>query len=292
MTSNVHPIEQFAFDSLAWGDYHLRFSRFVPRTHDVILTYHSVGEPNRYGDVSAERLRRDVQFLRDSGYDIVDLPEAVGRDDGDHADGDRPKAALTFDDGYTNFYDHALPVLRELAAPATVFVPAGFVGDENPELLGRLIAPPEEASAVAGSLESQSDSESTVVMTEAQLRELVDDDLVTIGNHTMTHVDLAAIEDPTELEREILGSKVALEERFGIEVDRFSFPYGRFDDRAVELVAASHDVAVTSIPNVVRPGVDIHRVPRLRANVSEPRLRWDLSGLRWRLSDGCATVRA
>lgn len=97
-----------------------RLSRLDPDTADGIVDYHAVGDPGGFGNVSCERLRRDLRYLTDR-YDVVDLPAVLER-------GDRPRVALTFDDGYQNFYEKVFPVLQALEIPATLFVPVAFVG--------------------------------------------------------------------------------------------------------------------------------------------------------------------
>jgi peptidoglycan/xylan/chitin deacetylase (PgdA/CDA1 family) len=52
----------------------------------------------------------------------------------------RDVVALTFDDGYRDVYLRALPVLRALGLPATVFVPTGYIGSPQPLLHDRLHA--------------------------------------------------------------------------------------------------------------------------------------------------------
>jgi len=39
--------------------------------------------------------------------------------------------AITFDDGFLDFYTNALPVLRELNYPVTMFVPTGLIGTNS-----------------------------------------------------------------------------------------------------------------------------------------------------------------
>ncbi|MEO0636518.1 MAG: polysaccharide deacetylase family protein [Pseudomonadota bacterium] len=58
--------------------------------------------------------------IRASGYDFVSLAEAKQRlETGDG----RPFVALTFDDGYRDNIELALPVMERFEAPATIFVP-------------------------------------------------------------------------------------------------------------------------------------------------------------------------
>ncbi|MCW3040331.1 MAG: polysaccharide deacetylase, partial [Solirubrobacterales bacterium] len=94
----------------------------------LVLTYHRIGDadacPYDRGLFSATQARLDEQmaYLR-RHFDIVDTAEGLRA-----AYGRRGRAvAVTFDDGYRDNYDLALPVLREHRIPATFFVATGFV---------------------------------------------------------------------------------------------------------------------------------------------------------------------
>ena len=50
-----------------------------------------------------------------------------------------------------------------------------------------------------------------------------------LASHTITHVDLTTL-DSTQLEREVAGSRQILRQRFGVPVDNFCYPSGRYDD--------------------------------------------------------------
>jgi peptidoglycan/xylan/chitin deacetylase (PgdA/CDA1 family) len=70
-------------------------------------------------------------------YRFVDLNALGARiESGDG--GNDPVAAVTFDDGYGDFYDHALPVLQKKGIPAAVFVVSGLVGTKRVQLHDRL----------------------------------------------------------------------------------------------------------------------------------------------------------
>lgn len=70
-------------------------------------------------------------------FDFATIPEALevltGRT--------RPRrdiCVLTFDDGYADFLEYAVPILRRYGAPATIYVPTGFVESGIPLLHDRL----------------------------------------------------------------------------------------------------------------------------------------------------------
>ncbi|MDG3007657.1 polysaccharide deacetylase family protein [Paludisphaera mucosa] len=95
----------------------------------VVLTYHRIAEPgpgNPYYDpvVSATPagFRAQMAMLRDR-FQIVGPEDLVA----DEVRVDRrPRAVVTFDDGYRDNHDAALPILGELGIPATFFIPTGF----------------------------------------------------------------------------------------------------------------------------------------------------------------------
>ncbi len=102
----------------------------LTRGRGAILTLHHVRPPrggafapNRLLDVAPAFLDLALGRIRALGFDLVSLDEALRRT-GDAAAA--PFVALTFDDGYRDLVDHALPILRRHAAPFTAFITTGF----------------------------------------------------------------------------------------------------------------------------------------------------------------------
>ncbi len=98
----------------------------------AILMFHRVraaaGDafaPNAGLEIAPAFLDQLLTRLKAQGYAIVALDEAVARIRAGAADGP-PFVALTFDDGYRDTADVALPILEKHAAPFTVFVTTGF----------------------------------------------------------------------------------------------------------------------------------------------------------------------
>ncbi|MDH7794766.1 MULTISPECIES: polysaccharide deacetylase family protein [unclassified Beijerinckia] len=106
-----------------------RAARFA-RGSGVILMFHHVrpwaGQsfaPNRLLEITPEFLNTVIETLRGEGFDIVSLDQAVERLGRAQ---ERPFAVLTFDDGYKDNLEHALPILRRHQAPFTLYVTTGF----------------------------------------------------------------------------------------------------------------------------------------------------------------------
>src|SRR5208337_4404854 len=92
----------------------------------VILTYHSIAEGRSPLGLSPSLFAEQMEWLR-ANVRVTPLSEVV-----DALTNRKPlprrTVVLTFDDGYSDFYSSAAPVLRQLKFPATIFVPTGFCG--------------------------------------------------------------------------------------------------------------------------------------------------------------------
>lgn len=104
--------------------------------------------------------------------------------------------ALTFDDGYRDFYTNAWPILLEFGFPATVFLSTAFIG---------------------GSFKNRE------CLSWSEVRELQSQG-VSFGSHTVTHPQLHGLSWP-DAELELGASKKALEDHLGVRVEGFSYPY-------------------------------------------------------------------
>ncbi|MFH5798941.1 polysaccharide deacetylase family protein [Haladaptatus sp. CMAA 1911] len=241
---NETPLAELGWEAASRLDYLLRITNVVDNGLNAVLMYHSVGETNGsyYGNISTHVFRRQLKTLHEE-FEFVDLSEVV------HDNTSEKKIAVTFDDGFKNFHTNAVPILREFEIPATVFITSEFIDNGNRE---RII---ERHSLI--------DVDSKVIMDSSEIRDLIDDDLITIGNHTKTHPVLSEELSRKELFDEIIGAKEELESRFGISVNRFSYPHGEHNQLSDELVRESHSLAVTGQPGVLDSSIDPYLLPRI-----------------------------
>jgi len=117
-------------ETLYFSGAHRLAARFLAGS-GAILTFHRVRpqsadpfQPNRLLEITPEFLDSLLTRLRESGIEIVSLDEVYRRLVSGAASG--RYVALTFDDGYRDNVEHALPVLRRHAAPFTLYMPSAF----------------------------------------------------------------------------------------------------------------------------------------------------------------------
>ncbi|MXZ80460.1 MAG: polysaccharide deacetylase family protein [Gammaproteobacteria bacterium] len=94
--------------------------RALSRSCGLVLLYHSISADARLAgkgihDLSPRMLERHIVDLS-PWFRFVSLPEFLARDDPSGL------AAVTFDDGYRNVIDNALPVLGQYRIPTSVFL--------------------------------------------------------------------------------------------------------------------------------------------------------------------------
>lgn len=109
-----------------------RLASAATRGLGAVLMFHNVRPwspatpgftPNRLLEITPKFLDETLMLVRRMGFDIVPLGEALKR----LVTGDaKPFVVLTFDDGYRDTVDFALPILERHGAPFTVYIATGF----------------------------------------------------------------------------------------------------------------------------------------------------------------------
>lgn len=139
-------------------------------------------------------------------------------------------AAVTFDDGYQNVFDNALPELESRKIPSTLFIVTEALGKRPPWMAHSL-----------------SCANGEKIMSVDHLRRLPSD-LVMIGSHTLTHPVLPRLNEE-DARREISESRAKLEKILSQEIKLFSFPHGAFNAKLVELCReAGYERVFTVLP--------------------------------------------
>jgi peptidoglycan/xylan/chitin deacetylase (PgdA/CDA1 family) len=199
-----------------------------------VLMYHKVNDrPENPISVPIGLFDEQMAVLREFGYEVVSLDAVL-----DHVAGIRrlpPGAVLiTFDDGYRDILENALPVLRRHGYPAVIFVPIGYLDGPRP-------LPHEERLAAHGLVNSTLNWDELPELEAGGIR---------VESHGISHRPLADL-DVDEAAREITLSKLRLEERLGRPVPAFAYVKGsEAHYRPVHLSLlkqAGYEIAFTSV---------------------------------------------
>ncbi|MGO4713098.1 polysaccharide deacetylase family protein [Bradyrhizobium sp. 2TAF24] len=136
MTNIRNSIIRAGFDALYFSGAHHLLRPLLGGVGLILMLHHvrpardDPFQPNRHLEVTPDFLRATLTHVRAQGFEIIGLDEMHRR----LAAGDfeRRFACFTFDDGYRDNRDHALPVMRDYDAPFTVYAAADFADGSGP----------------------------------------------------------------------------------------------------------------------------------------------------------------
>jgi peptidoglycan/xylan/chitin deacetylase (PgdA/CDA1 family) len=190
-----------------------------------ILMYHRVTRVAGFDQlvVRPERFEEQMAHLA-RRHRVISLAQAVE----ELASGDvRPGVVVTFDDGYRDTLTHALPILRDYAIPATVFITIDFCALRRSH--------PRYPSARPSDIHL--DWEGVRALKRAD---------ITIGSHTISHPHLPRL-PAIDARREIVDSRRQIEEAIGTKVEFFCYPSGDFGKRELIWVREAGYLAAVSV---------------------------------------------
>ncbi len=207
----------------------------------MILTYHSIGnivEPDEA--VTPEEFEKQLQYIKEN-YKVIPLEEAV-----EYLQTDIEKISgsvvITFDDGYSDNYHSAYPLLKKHDFPATIFLVNDFINTDGDKYL----------SAV-------------------QIREMEKNN-ISFGSHTITHRTLSSLTSE-EIVKEVRDSKIALESQLGQKINSFAYPVGSrvdFNEEIVEIVKKSkYTCACSNMYGINNKNADIFSLKRIGIETSD-----------------------
>lgn len=209
--------------------------------HLTILMYHSLDSSGSAISLRPKIFARQMSTLAAIGYRGVSLRQAMSHKV-THDDWPERSVVITFDDGYANLHEFALPELSRHGFGATVFLVTDYMG--------------RRAEWVTPGMKD----DDLKILTWNQARELANAGFE-MAAHTLTHPDLTRIPS-TQLEHEITASREAVQMNLNSDVDSFAYPYGRFDQRACTAVRRCFRGACTTELRRARDN-DALRLPRI-----------------------------
>ncbi len=240
----------FEHPSIKWGGCVVTAAEARHRwaTGDVpVLMYHRIANdgPVELGPyrISPEGFERQLAWLQRYGFHSMSLDDYFNlwfkRNIRDIAG--KP-IVLTFDDAYADFYHNACPLLRRYGFGATVFVPTNYVGGTAE--WDKKYGPPAQ------------------IMSWGQIVEL-NDRGIHFGSHGCSHKPLTQLSNADALE-DAINSRRVLNDRLGIEISGYSYPYTTADRESRRVVEqAGYKFAVGRRSAKLPRGQDPVYIPRI-----------------------------
>lgn len=206
--------------------------------------YHSIkrvdrNEVMRSLHVSPLSFKIQMYLLKILGYRGCSVSEAVELLDTNRKE---KVVALTFDDGYQNFFSTALPVLETLGFTATVYVVADLIGSTN--LWDR-----------------DTGISTNDLMTLGEIKSCMSRG-IEIGCHSATHAKLD--QRSVDLESEIGRAKSDLELALETRINTFCYPFGVYTECVATKVQSSGFTSATTMRRGrATAGDSIFELPRI-----------------------------
>jgi peptidoglycan/xylan/chitin deacetylase (PgdA/CDA1 family) len=205
-----------------------------------ILMYHVIAEPPRdapYPElyVSERDFAGQMRWLARHGYRAVTQRQVWDHWHRGSALPPRP-VVVSFDDGYRSVAESAWPHLQRRSWPGVLNLTV-----KNLHVSGGL--------------------------SQYRVRRLLADGWE-LASHTLMHPDLPSL-DAGALTREVSGSRAVLRAKFGVPVDFFCYPAGRYDARVIRAVRrAGYLGATTTVEGLARPD-EPYELRRIRVSGSD-----------------------
>jgi len=216
-----------------------------------ILMYHSIQDGTQHKgayyetNTSPRAFESQMSYLRENHYQAVTLDHACQVLQSGAGTG--KQVAITFDDGFRDFYTVAFPILEQNNFSATVFLIAGAGSDARTTFKGQQC------------------------LSWSEVKELSSQG-IQFGSHTMSHPELKKL-GAAKIEEELGRSRQIIEEKLGNRVTSFSYPYAfpetrkRFVSQLREaLVRNGYENGVSTVIGTAQGQDDPYFLPRLPVN--------------------------
>ncbi|WP_149495059.1 polysaccharide deacetylase family protein [Roseiconus lacunae] len=213
------------------------------------LFYHRVADahPNPWS-ISCADFERQIRWLQQE-FELISLPDLQRRVSS--GNNDRMAVAITFDDGYAENMEFAIPLLLDLGIPVTYFVTFGFMDGERafPHDLKRGIPLPTNTIDDCRWMAEQG---------------------VEIGAHTRSHCDVGGIADRAMLIDEVVTATEELSEAISRPIRYFAFPYGKPENMSQAAVDLTRQMGLKGVCSAYGaynfPGEDPYHIQRIHAD--------------------------
>ncbi|MDX6156527.1 polysaccharide deacetylase family protein [Bacillus subtilis] len=197
-----------------------------------ILMYHSISSGNSLR-VPKKEFEVHMKWLHDNGYQTLTSKEAYLMLTQDKKPSEKC-VLITFDDGYTDNYQDAYPVLKKYGMKATIFMIGKSIGHKHH-------------------------------LTEEQMKEMAQHG-ISIESHTIDHLELNGL-TPQQQQSEMADSKKLFDNMFHQQTTIISYPVGRYNEETLKAAEKTgYQMGVTTEPGAASRDQGMYALHRVRVS--------------------------
>ena len=185
-----------------------------------VLLYHSISNDNSPMSLNINFFENQMNYLKNNGFQTVDFNEINPNLKS------KKQIIITFDDGYKDILNNALPILKKYNFKATSFFVTNLIGQNNSWDVKKKSYIKKE------------------IMNPSDILQWISSGMH-IGSHSHNHVDLTKISEE-KLLYELEFSKKFLEDKFDNKNNIFCYPYGKVNENVHYHTKKFYSKAVTT----------------------------------------------
>jgi len=177
-----------------------------------VIMYHGVSDTTWGLEglfMKVNDFENQMKYLHDNGYETIFIEDIEKDYTG------KKVVALTFDDGYIDFYNNVLPIIKKYNIKTNLYIITSTTNN------GKYV-------------------------NEEQIKELSNSGLVSIGSHTVSHNALGSL-SAEQIEIELKDSKEYLENLLGKEIKTISYPTGSYNSLVLSTAKKYYKYGITTI---------------------------------------------
>jgi peptidoglycan/xylan/chitin deacetylase (PgdA/CDA1 family) len=207
------------------------------RTRIFILCYHGIGEDDWTYSVNKATFKKQINYLISKKYNFISLSQVAQYLNGKF-EISKPSVVITFDDGYKDILDIKNYIKKNNIKP-TLFLLSDTKNANRKEL-----------------------ENTREFLNKNEILSLVKNGWE-IGSHTATHSDMHTLTD-NKIKKEIINSKIDLENMLKIRVNYIAFPKGRYNKKILIAVSkAGYKLGLTMDDSKIDKQINPLALPRI-----------------------------
>lgn len=214
-----------------------------------VIMYHRVIKDKSEGGVhgiyvTESQFEEHLKYLKEKGYETITFKDSLDNRYKERFNRGKKQIILTFDDGYTDNYNYAFPLLKKYGFKCVIYLLSHL--DYN-----------------RWDVEVKENPEHRFDLMSLEMIKEMEEYGIEFGGHTKTHPKLATL--PIEkAQEEILHSKEVLEEKLGHPLISFAYPYGNLSEDVKKIVRNSgYHFAVATDSGDISFSEDLFQIRRI-----------------------------